>query len=294
MSGISGQKPFNSQTLIYRKSPRNASLQLFGALVPKLVGQSQFFINDLAWQPVHLLYADIRLKMHSLHTKILHLLQTPAPPTILLVTALQLLARTETVDIQAPAESQLRCHLFRFLAHTNMKVRELAAMCSARFHQFYEIPDLLARIVPLLAGAEVNLRHGLLCTMELLLRKYESDSRCMPHAIGWVSVESRVRTDLAKHWGDGWPRHEAGRYYLLGQVHRVLRAIGCDDADALMRTCVFGGQSMEVSLSDSQHYGFSAWLDLKGQHIPKERSSSTENNCPVMELRRRSDDEAWR
>lgn len=232
--------------------------------------------------------------MHALHSKIVHLLrntQNPSP-TILLVTILQLLSRTETVDIQVPTEAEFRAHFFRLLAHTNMKVRELAAQCMARFHQFYEIPDFVERIVPLMCSAAVdaNLRHGILCTVEQMLSKYESDSRRMPFADGWVNVQRNVQTVFHTHWNEkSWRRQEAGRYYLSVQLYRVLRAIGLEDSDDLMREYVFDESKDELCIKDSEHLGFSAWNNL----IMCTRLVCPEkilDNCPVMELRRRADE----
>lgn len=271
---------------------------MFGALVPKLVGQSQFFINDLTWEPVHILYADIRLKMHTLHTKIQHILQNTQnasssnSPTILLVTVLQLLSRTETVDIPVPTEAEFKVHFFRLIAHNNMKVRELAAECLARFHQFYEIPDFLVRIVPLICKAELdaNFRHGILCTSVQMLRKYESDSRCMPFADEWVTLKRRVLNELEQHWNnDSWRREEAGRYYLLVQFHRILGTIGGEEQTDVMTKFTTLDESNETKfLSDCNSYGFSAWQSIMSTQ--KGQPHSITSNCPLMELRRRSDE----
>lgn len=266
--------------------------------MPKLVGQSQFFINDLAWEPVHLLYADIRMKMQSSHTKILHIMrqtQNPSraqPPTILLVAILQLLSRTETIDIHVPVEAEFKVHFFRLLAHTNMNVREFAALCMARFHQFYEIPDFLERIVPLMCSSEsdVNLRHGLLCAAEQMLSKYKSDSRCMPlFADKWESIEKRMQDALNRHWNEAsWSRVMAGRYYLLVQLYRVFQAIGCEATDGLMRKIAVGEPKVSLCLKESEYFGLSAWAKLTGTHAVE--SALVSISCPEMNLRRQSNE----
>lgn len=123
-----------------------------------------------------------------------------------------------------------------------------------------------------------------------MLGKYESDCRCMPFADGWLNVKRRMQEELQKYWNkDSVREEEAGRFYLLGQLYRVLRSIGCEVTDDVMHKWVLAAESKgEACLKDSEAYGLSAWKHLSRSQTLRHQPIAT--NCPVMELRRISDE----
>lgn len=252
---------------------RNASLQLFGAIVPKLVGQTQYFENDIDWLPVYIVYTDIVIKSHRMHLKILSLLERCDQPSVLLVALLELLARIEVIGYTYEGEpmhmDRFKDLFYRFVSYNSEKVRILAARCLCRFHKFVEIPSFVLGIASILCETgDANFKHGLCLTMTCALKKYESDVRYTQFDERELLIDGvrqffelhQVRFDTSSH------------YYLRFYVYDLLELVGFQRMDRVVLDTMFGVERAPVidaqevrSLlqkihgRECEHFGFNKW-----------------------------------
>lgn len=246
---------------------RNAALQLFGAFVPKLVGQTQFFANELAWQPVYTVYGDVRLKQQALHEQIaLGLRQCAANDGdggVRLVTLLELMARVEVIDACDAVDGELRAQFYGFLCSDSEKVRTLAARCLVRFHQWYEVGEFVRQHVRMLGGLrDANFRHGVVRAMEMMLLKWASDSRCMPRDAVSVGTLFEEVHDMLLEMSGALALHG---YFLRCCVYDLMRLVGCGRREAALLGPEGGGSVSEdvarLRLQDGERIGFEAWAE---------------------------------
>lgn len=148
-----------------------------------MVGQTQYFENnDNDWEPVHTLYNDILLKTYKIHELIFNVLEehvkcVKQQPSILLVTILEFLTRVEILDT-INITSSYNGIFFKFLYNQCEKIRMLSAKCFARFHNFYEIPNVIHGMFSILFKTNnLNFQHGLILAIYFMLKKYECDAR---------------------------------------------------------------------------------------------------------------------
>lgn len=252
---------------------RNASLQLFGAIVPKLVGQTQYFENDIDWLPVYIVYTDIVIKSNRMHLKILSLLEKCDQPSVLLVALLELLARIEVIGYTHEGEplhmDRFKELFYRFVSYNSEKIRLLAARCLARFHKFVEIPSFVFGIAAILCQTDdANYKHGLCLTMMCALKKYESDVR-------YTQFDEReLLIDGVKEF---FERHHvrfngSSHYYLRLYVYDLFEFVGLKRMDRVVLDAMFGVEFESVidaqevrafvetiDKSESENFGFNKW-----------------------------------
>lgn len=253
---------------------RNAALQLFGAFVPKLVGQSQFFVNELSWQPVYTVYGDVRLKMGALHERIVALLRQCTRPSVRLVTLLELLGRIEVLDVPDDVDAELRALFYRFLHYDSEKVRTLAARCLARFHQWYEVAEFVRihlRLLPQLRS--VNFQHGVVRTVEFMLLKWASDGRYMQMTdADRRPLFEEVRELLLEM------RLKVSSYFLRCYLFDLMRLVGCE----LNEAALLDGADVDVReevdrlrTHDGQRVAFDAWAEKVLRSTAETRNESS-------------------
>lgn len=252
---------------------RNASLQLFGAIVPKLVGQTQYFENEIDWLPVYIVYTDIVIKSHRIHLKILSLLERCDQPSVLLVALLELLARIEVIGYTYEGEpmhiDRFKELFYRFVSYNSEKVRILAARCLSRFHKFVEIPSFVLGIAAILCETgDANFKHGLCLTMTCALKKYESDVR-------YTQFDEReLLIDGVKEFFERHPVRFNGssHYYLRFYVYDLLEFVGFQRMDRVILDAMFGvtrgpvidtqevrALLVAIDERESEHFGFNKW-----------------------------------
>lgn len=258
---------------------RNAALQLFGAIVPKLVGQTQYFENTIDWLPVYIVYTDLVTKSYAMHERILQLLQQCTRPSVLLVALLELLSRIEVIDDAYNGEpahlNRFRQMFYAYLRYDCEKIRTLAARCLARWHKFVEIPGFVGGVVEILLNrsTDENQRHGLISVVMACLKKYESDVRFTQFDEG-EKVAETIRNIFEINWTTSTIVVGGCSYYLRIYLMDLLTFVGFDRMDSsMMRLCLIDaakvGRStakdvrqhineMEV-ISDADHFGFNQW-----------------------------------
>lgn len=246
---------------------RNAALQLFGAFVPKLVGQTQSFENELAWQPVYTVYGDFPLKQHALHEHLLLGLRqcVNGGGGVRLVMMLELLARVEVLEASEAVDGELRALFYGFLRSDSEKVRTLAARCLVRFHQWYEVEEFVRHHVRMLAVLrDANFRHGVVRTVEMMLLKWASDGRCMPvdhRSMGSATLFEEVR-DRLLDMSEALASHG---YFERCYVYDLMRLVGCGRRQAALlgpgTEESTSGEVARLRLLDGQRIGFDAWAE---------------------------------
>lgn len=271
---------------------RNAALQLFGAIVPKVVGQTQYFENSIDWLPVYIVYTDIVIKSHSMHQRIFELLRRCIRPSVLLVALLEFLSHIEVIGDTFNGEpthtNQFRQRLFTYLRYDCEKIRTLAARCLARWHKFTEIPGFVCGVTHILCrSADENQRHGLTAVILACFKKYQSDVRYTQFDESEKLAET-VRMIFITNWNSsGWTLTDCS-YYLRIYLAEMLMFIGVDRMETIMLRICFNGETCEgwrsadvwrrineMDCNDNKYFGFNQWkckmLDLyddDGEEMP--------------------------
>lgn len=156
---------------------RNAALQLFGALVPKIVGQRQH--SDSDWEACQCTIAELRATMPKIYGFLEFCLEHHQKISqTLLIAVLSLLSNVESRPLSRdevvvePGEVDIHGHLFRLLGHPVEKVRRLAALCFVRLNGHGEHTGLAIKLISTLRNVvDPNLRHGILLVLILLCQK---------------------------------------------------------------------------------------------------------------------------
>lgn len=165
---------------------RNAALQLFGSIVPKLTKQKQFFDGEKDdWEPILVTIDDILVKMPKFGIFILnHLESSQNYSTSSLILFLEFLSKIEVrksfVNHKEIIE-KFNTVFWNLLSHCDDQVRKLSAKCFALFHEFrVELKNLIEICVSLIFQIkEINFQHGLILTVFYMLKKFLADSKFM-------------------------------------------------------------------------------------------------------------------
>lgn len=264
---------------------RNAALQLFGAIVPKIVGQSQYFINPkIAWEPVNTSYNDIITKMIGIHTHILHVIDCHKSfdkSSVLLVSVLELLSRVEVIG-QFEDICILRTHLFSMISFASEKIRNLAAKSLARFHEFFEIPNAIDHLLPqLFRTTSENSKHGIVISILYLLQKYESDVRFTGSASNVIDLFKYTKTLVISNF-----EGQTSSYYVRCYLLNLLLFIGFDIFDNVVLKITFECENVTCREDVDRHlihldaefkcnqFGFDVW---------KQKIQNVYLNCELSE-----------
>lgn len=170
---------------------RNAALQLFGALIPKVIGQRQH--SDTEWEPCQCTLLELQSTMPKIYSFVLFCLEHHRQISgTLLMAVLSFLSSVERRELDRkttisnePGMDQIAPptidgHLFRLLSHPVEKVRALSAVCFARLQRHGEHAGLVIKLIgALFTVHEPNLQHGMLMTMGHVCDKARLESRRM-------------------------------------------------------------------------------------------------------------------
>lgn len=158
----------------------NAALQLFGAIIPKLLGQKQcYFVDENEWDPVEATLDEVSIKMPKINNYILmNLESTKNIGSIILF--LEFLSKIEVRKLLFNDDENIFKYnqiFWRLLRHPNEKLRVLAAKCFTLFHEFrLSIPKAIGNIVTILFKiSDENFVYGLLQTLIFMCLKYQND-----------------------------------------------------------------------------------------------------------------------
>lgn len=154
---------------------RNGALQLFGALVPKIVGQKQAVTGDEeppSWDPSEITFTEFCIKLPKTNAYILAYCKESRVARKSISSIILFLEFLSNIDFIKKEERdnyfglllEYREILWCFLSHYCEKVRKLSSKCLARFHDFHnELPDLvLSAIKVIFAVTDENFVHGLI------------------------------------------------------------------------------------------------------------------------------------
>ncbi|XP_030370659.1 uncharacterized protein LOC115621216 [Scaptodrosophila lebanonensis] len=196
----------------------NAALQLFGALVPKLVGQRQAtqFDTRPPWEPSELNYEELSCLLPKACEHMLRYCnERQATSSIILF--LGFLSKVEHLRMSAQSQgvkeqllSRFRKLSWKHLQHKCEEVRQLAATCFVRAHEFRcDLPAALLNIAKLAAQVtDDNFYEGLIYTLHAGVLKLEHEARHVWPATRLSSfkeqllVALRVTQDGIKHLKD--------------------------------------------------------------------------------------------
>lgn len=165
---------------------RNAALQLFGGLIPKLLGQKQYSgETELNWEPVQISLYEIIDKMPKVNKFILEKLNQKTSDSLLIL-FLEYLSKIEVRKYNfedARYQHNIHCYrerLYRLLGHRNEKVRDMSAKVFALFNEFRS--DILISMDVLInmffnGLNNFNFMHGAIKAITYMIRKYQSDIR---------------------------------------------------------------------------------------------------------------------
>lgn len=158
---------------------KNAALTLFGALTPKIMKQKSKIDNpDDEWQFVQIHFDEFIALLPRVSEHILTELESwEQQATESIVLYLEFLSNIE-VRYASPSQAvtMYREKLWKLLSHRNDKVRRLASVCFANFHQYSEeVPTaIIASIPALFTTDDENFKHGLILAVTNLLKKLKS------------------------------------------------------------------------------------------------------------------------
>ncbi|XP_073830942.1 uncharacterized protein [Musca autumnalis] len=178
---------------------RNAALQLFGALVPKIVGQRQAteFEEELLWEPSEVTFCEITRKFNLSYEYILNYCLAEKTATGSIILFLEFLHKVEYIHKQettAPKKVQeFRELMWSLLRHPCEKVRKLSAKCFVRSHEFaHELPSALLQIASIIFKVQnENFFEGLIQTLHQGVLKLQHDMK-------YVIVDQEVTKTIYK------------------------------------------------------------------------------------------------
>lgn len=237
---------------------RNAALTLFGSLIPKIMKQRSKFDSqgEDEWQFVFIHFDEFYATMPRVSDHILEALDNVPPSSIVLY--LEFLANIEVrtvpaggcCDRQSTAIVTFRAKFWRLLGHASDKIRRLAAVCFAQFHQYsVEAPPAILTVVPAIFNAgDENFKHGLIVAVTSLLQKLKSQYQC----IHWADREDfygRVRDAFATNFAND---SSLISYYTRSYLLTLLLHLKFEVREPIMRWLIFE----RPALND---FGVDAW-----------------------------------
>ncbi|XP_065372505.1 uncharacterized protein LOC135964249 [Calliphora vicina] len=182
----------------------NAALQLFGALVPKIVGQKQAneFEDPLLWEPSEVTFSEINRKLPKACVYILNYCLAEKSSTRSIILFLEFLHKVEyiykgAVEPDNPVHSY-RQLMWRLLQHNSEKVRKLAAKCLIRSHEFrIELPEMLLQITTILFSVEnENFFEGLVYSLQEGILKLQHESKHIIAQPIYQQIEQQIKENL--------------------------------------------------------------------------------------------------
>lgn len=223
---------------------RNGALQLFGAILPKVVGQ-QFGVDDEEpdeWQSNEVTYLELSLKHPKTCKYILDYCEKPKVSPSSVILFLQFLSRVEYFkksDFEniVLVERFRELH-FRFLSHKIEKVRKLAATCLVSANDFQvELPSTLLYLVPKLqTSSNENFTQGVLFVLIDGLKKLKVEWK-FNDILNWEQFSEHLKKLLKENLS------LSVSFYTKVYYIELFRSLGVDFKDERIRTFLSSKQS---------------------------------------------------
>lgn len=252
---------------------RNASLQLFGSIVPKLTKQKQFFDGEKDdWEPILVTIDEILIKMPKFGIFILkHLESSHNYSTSSLILFLEFLTKVEvrknccSMNDNKEMIEKFNSVFWNLLKHRDVQVRKLSAKCLALFHEFrFELKNFIEICVSLIfLLEEQNFQHGLILTVFYMLKKYLNDSKFMEFDENFFL--EKIRNIFRKNFNFSEKMEKS--FYLRCYLIDLLILMGFKVDDVIFKEIVFWRKNVpinDLSLLNSDgekkfNFGYEAW-----------------------------------
>lgn len=249
---------------------KNASLTLFGSLIPKIMKQKPKTDNNSEdWQHFVFIHLEELVRnMPKVNCHILSELQSNLPTS----SAVLYLEFLSNIEVKDPADSRIlevtyayRARFWKLLGNKNDKVRRLAALCLTQFHHYHdEIPCAVITYVPYIfqSTCTENFKHGLILAIDYLIKKLQSHYQ----HIDWPEKDAFNQTlqDTFNHTykQDDSPISYYTRCYLL----KLLLSLGFSVKDAITRWIMYERAARNC-------FGYHEWSNLVTEILENEKSN---------------------
>lgn len=163
----------NFQTSDWNK--RNASLQLFSAIIKRMINQHQFYADDdNKWDSETHVLISFNIFTDTVR---IFLDKIKSLDKTVLVMFLELLSNYDADQFVENEDLINECRnlYWNLFDNSDAKIRFLAAKCFANSHHFYdEIPNMLPHMIPLLFNTSINENfvHSLILSINFMIKKY--------------------------------------------------------------------------------------------------------------------------
>uniref|UniRef100_A0A336LQL3 CSON001046 protein n=1 Tax=Culicoides sonorensis TaxID=179676 RepID=A0A336LQL3_CULSO len=248
---------------------KNASLTLFGSLIPKIMKQKPKLDNSSdEWQhfvSIHL--EELVTNMPKVNCHILSELQTNLP-TSSIVLYLEFLSNIEVKD---PNDSRIlditytyRARFWKLLGNKSDKVRRLAALCFTQFHHYHdEIPRAVIAYIPYIfqSSCSENFKHGLILAINYLMKKLHNYYQF----IDWPEKDAfnkKLKTTFINSY-----KHDDSSisYYTRCYLLKLLLFLGFQVEDRIIRWVLYERPARN-------YFGYHEWNNLVTEILENEKS----------------------
>lgn len=240
----------------------NGALQLFGALVPKIVGQKQAneFEEPLPWEPCEVTFSEINRKLPKACDYIIKYCLNEKSSTRSIILFLEFLHKVEYIfkgelDSKNPVFNY-RQLMWSLLQHNSEKVRKLAAKCFIRAHEFrFELPHILQQMALILFSIKnENFFEGLVyCLHEGILKLKHESHFIIPLDI-YQEIEKSIKQNLHTTFQ---PQQNEYKFFTLCKLWDLLKLIDHTDLLEQLKDLVLPVDEKNVS----KMLGYDLWLE---------------------------------
>ena len=242
----------------------NAALQLFGALIPKLVGQRQAteFEELLEWEASELTYDEINNQLPKISAYILEYClnqATNAKANRSIILFLGFLTKVEHLHKFAGRVDDKNLSSFRalhmsLLGHSCEKIRHLAAICFVRSHEFRcDLPQIMLQILQFMFTIEnENFFQGLCMVLLFGWDKWQHESQ---HTISAIETE-KFKHNLYLGFSSNFKLNLNFKPYSFCKLLDLLRRLQFKSNDVILKQLLgLKGQNL-----NSNWIGFDVFL----------------------------------
>lgn len=186
----------------------NGSLQLIGALVPKIVGQQQLFQENsaISWVAAESTYDEIIRRYPDMCEHILHVFAENKTSTRAIISFLDFFQRIDYLHSNHNKTSKLitkyRSLLWSYLKHACAKVRNLASICFIRAHEFRnDLPNMLLQISDILFKVNnENFRESIILVLYWGIIKVHLDNKYIIEANVLEMFQNTIKYNILSNF----------------------------------------------------------------------------------------------
>lgn len=249
---------------------KNASLTLFGSLIPKIMKQKPKTDNNSEdWQHFVFIHLEELVRnMPKVNCHILSELQSNLPTS----SAVLYLEFLSNIEVKDPADSRIlevtnayRARFWKLLGNKNDKVRRLAALCLTQFHHYHdEIPCAVITYIPYIfqSTCTENFKHGLILAIDYLMKKLQSHYQ----HIDWPEKDAFNQT-LQDTFNHSYKQDDSPiSYYTRCYLLKLLLSQGFSVKDAITRWIMYERAARNC-------FGYHEWSNLVTEILENEKSN---------------------